>query len=200
MIKNIIFDIGNVLVSYRPVDYMKQLDFEEEERNAILEAIFQSKYWLELDRGTLTQEEAVDKFCELAPSKEQGIKKVMEHWMDMLVPMPETIAIFKELKARGYKLFVLSNYHKAAYARIVSENDFFTLLDGKTISYEVNLIKPEKEIYERIIEDHNLLAEETLFIDDTKANIEGARLCNIRTYLFESPELFKEYLISHQIL
>lgn len=200
MIKNIVFDIGNVLISFKPREYLNSFPFEEDIREAIFNSVFKSKFWPELDRGTVTEEEAIKLFCEEAPELEQHIKKVMATWMDILLPIPETIEILKRLKDKGFKLFALSNYHKAAFERTFSENEFFRLLDGKVISYEVQCIKPEREIYEKLLATYDLRADETLFIDDMAENIEGAKTIGIRTHLFKDAIGFEEYLEEIKLL
>lgn len=194
MIRNIVFDIGNVLIYFRPQEYMDNFGFEQSVKYNVYNCIFKSKYWLELDRGTLSEEEAVELFCKEAPNVEKEIRKVMEAWKDILLPIPETIALIKELKQKGYKVFVLSNYHKKAFEKIYSENEFFKLLDGKVISYEVNYIKPEREIYDYFLNTYDLKPEETLFIDDTYENIEGAAKLGINTILFDGIDKLKENL------
>jgi FMN phosphatase YigB (HAD superfamily) len=200
MIKNIIFDIGNVLVAYRPEEYLDRFGFDENVRKAVLHGIFHNKNWEELDRGTIDEAEAIRRFCEEAPEVEAEIRKVMENWKELLIPLPETIEILRELKEKEYKVFALSNYHKAAFAKILAENDFFSLLDGRVISYEIHLVKPEKEIYEYILNKYQLKPEESLFVDDMQRNLDGASLCGIHTHLFDTPLRFKEYLKEHKLL
>ena len=200
MIKNIIFDLGNVLISYQPEEYLKKFNLDEGQRQAVMQGVFKSKYWAELDRGTITEQDAVDKFCEYTPQAENAIRKVMVHWMDMLTPIPETIEILKELKAAGLHTFALSNYHEAAFMRTVSENDFFSLFDGKAISYQIKLIKPQREIYEYILSKYGLKPEECLFIDDMPENIEGAKILGINTLLYKNPVQLRKYLSDSNIL
>jgi HAD superfamily hydrolase (TIGR01509 family) len=185
IIKNIVFDLGNVLISFKPDKYMESFNFEKSIRDRVFESVFKSKYWLELDKGTLTEEEASELFCKSGQETKEEIKRVMSSWKDMLQPIPETIEILKELKQMGYRIYVLSNYHKNAFEKTSMENEFFKLLNGRIISYEVNCIKPEKEIYDKLLKAFNLEAGETLFIDDMNENIQGAENLGIQTILFK---------------
>lgn len=200
MIKNIIFDIGNVLISYKPEEYIQQFDFTEEVKEKVFHTIFQSRYWKELDRGTITENEAVESFCKGAPEIENEIRQVMKHWMDMLYPLSDTIKILKMLKCTGCKVFLLSNYHKAAFQKITNENEFIAAMDGMIISNEVKLIKPEKGIYEMLLKKYDLKPEECLYTDDMQVNLDGAEELGIHTYLFQCPENFMKYLQDNQIL
>lgn len=194
MIKNLVFDIGNVLISFHPESYLDSFGFDIELQKQIFQVVFESIYWQELDRGTITEEEAIECFCKEAPKAEKHIKNVMSGWKDILHPIPETIELLKELKRKGYKLFALSNYHKYAFEKTYSENDFFSLFDGKVISYEVKFIKPERQIYEYLLKTYDLRPEETLFIDDMEANIRGAEQVGMHTILFQGAEKLNEYL------
>lgn len=200
MIKNLVFDIGNVLISFQPEVYLDSFDFYPALRKHIFQTVFKSRYWEELDRGTITEEEALKCFCREAPEVEMHIKRVLEGWKDILRPIPGTIELLTELKNKGYKLFVLSNYHKAAFERTFSENDFFSLLDGKVISYEVKRVKPEREIYEHLLKVYGLKSGETLFIDDMEVNIRGAEQVGFHTILFQGADKLKADLKAINIL
>jgi putative hydrolase of the HAD superfamily len=200
MIKNIVFDLGNVLISFNPKEYLDSFGFENDVIEAVFKGIFKSKHWPKLDRGTVTEEEALEFFCSDSPEVAEHIRSVMKNWKDILLPIPETIEILQELKNKGYKIFALSNYHRAAFEKTSSENEFFKLFDGKVISYEVHSIKPEKEIYEYLLRTYNLKAEETLFIDDMAENIEGAKSVGINAHLFTGVEGLREYLRDLEIL
>ncbi len=184
MIKNIVFDIGNVLVEFKPQVFIKKFNYDDETKGKVMKAIFGSKHWPELDRGTLKQEEAMKLFCVEAPELEKEINELMDKWMDMLIPMKDSIRLLLALKEKGYKVFVLSNYHEKAFERIKEENEFFNCIDGGIISYEVKYIKPQREIYESLINKYNLIPEETIFIDDVVENLQGAEKLGIKALHF----------------
>lgn len=193
MYKNIIFDIGNVLLSFNPREYLEE-KITEDKIEDLYREIFQSKEWIMLDRGTITENEAINKIIERNINYGNDIKLVFEDWYDILKPIEETIEILKELKENGYKIFYLSNFHDLAFKDVKRKNNFFELFDGGVVSYEEKLIKPEEEIYKLILKRYDLKAEESIFIDDTKLNIEGAERLNINTLLFETPEKLRSDL------
>lgn len=173
MIKNIVFDIGNVLVSFRPEDYVDTLISDKKTARSVIEAIFKSREWLMLDRGVMTEEEACREFCSRNLCLAENIRSVMKDWHQMLTPLDETVEILKKLKKSGYKVFYLSNYQVEAFD-FINKYEFFKLFDGGILSCNVKLLKPEKEIYETLAQSYGLKPEETVFIDDTTENIEGA--------------------------
>jgi FMN phosphatase YigB (HAD superfamily) len=200
MIKNIVFDIGNVLLYFKPEEYLDSFKFDETIKEKVFQSIFKSKHWVELDRGTLTENEAIDFFCKTSPELQQEIKKVMQDWIGILKPNLETVKILREIKEKNYRMFLLSNFHKSAFEKVSCENEFFNIFDGKIISYEINLIKPEEAIYNRLLKTYDLKAEETLFIDDMKENIETAEKLGIHTILFKDAGSLKDALTEKRLL
>lgn len=186
MLKNIIFDIGNVLLEFKPLDYLKRTFNDDNLEKFLYKEIFQSEEWLDLDRGTLTQEQAVKIISLRNPNYEMHIKKCMANWIDILSPIEGTVTVLNQLKEKGYKLYLLSNFHSLAFETICSKYDFFKHFDGGIISCRENLLKPEAEIYSKLLLTYNLKAEECLFIDDTLVNIEAANKFGIKTLHFES--------------
>ncbi|MGH4124830.1 MAG: HAD family hydrolase [Clostridium sp.] len=186
MIKNIIFDIGNVLLEFKPLDYLKRTFNDDNIEKLFYKEIFQSEEWLNLDRGTITQEEAVKIISLRNPNREIPIKKCMDNWIEILTPIEGTVKILSQLKENGYKLYLLSNFHSLAFETIYSKYDFFKHFDGGTISYKENLLKPQAEIYTKLLDTYKLNAEECLFIDDTLVNVEAANRLGIKTIHFKN--------------
>ncbi|MBZ9688619.1 HAD family phosphatase [Clostridium estertheticum] len=184
MLKNIIFDIGNVLLEFKPLDYLKRTFNDDNIEKLLYKEIFQSEEWLHLDRGTLTQEEAVKIISLRNPNNEIHIKKCMDNWIEILTPIEGTVKTLSQLKEKGYNLYLLSNFHSLAFETICTKYDFFKHFDGGIISYKENLLKPEAEIYTKLLETYKLNADECLFIDDTLVNIEAADKLGIKTIHF----------------
>lgn len=193
MIKNIIFDLGNVLLDFSPDKYLKELGYKGEIKEKLKSEIFETEEWLQLDRGTISQKEAVKKWQQRNPNFKNEIADVMADWEKILTVKEDSREILKSLAAKNYNLYILSNFHKKAFAYVSDKYDFFKFFDGKVISAEVGLIKPEAKIYDYLLNEFNLKAEETLFIDDSKQNIKGALNKNIRVIHFkDSVSLEKE--------
>lgn len=188
MYKNVIFDLGNVLLNFKPEEYLKTRIIEADKVSEVYKAIFRSEEWIMLDRGTLTEEEAKGIFVKNNSIIGNLIELALENWYEMLTPIEGTVDILKGLKNADYKVYFLSNYHLLAFEYVTKQYDFFKLFDGGIVSYKEKLIKPEEDIYKRIIEEYCIKPEESIFIDDSQANIEGAEKLHFKTILFENPE------------
>lgn len=200
MIRNIIFDIGNTLISFNPMEYLKKEFGNKDIINTLNKTIFKSPEWLSLDRGAITEEEAVLRFCSRQPSLEKQIKYVMENWNQMHIPMDESIELLNYLKSTGCSIYLLSNYHEKAFDFIYNKFSFIKEADGMVISYQVKLMKPEKEIYEALLKKYSLKPHETYFIDDLEENIEAARKLGIHGICFKDTKSVYEYLDKLNIL
>ena len=169
-IKNIVFDLGRVLIKFEPKEYTEK-NIPEEKREAFYNGIFDSDEWQMLDRGTLSYEDAKKIFKERVSGVDKEIDRLFDaDLFEILHPIEENVKLLPELKKK-YNLYILSNFHQPAFEHIFKKYDFFRLFDGHTVSCYYYLLKPEKEIYDTLIEKFNLIPEETVFIDDTKVNI-----------------------------
>ncbi|HBJ78280.1 MULTISPECIES: HAD family hydrolase [Fusobacterium] len=194
MIKNIIFDLGNVLIKYSPESFLEK-NVKKERQEKFIATVFKSKEWLELDRGTLSYEDAIEKFAEIIPEDRENLEKLFKNnIMDCLAPIEENIEILKKLKKKGYNLFVLSNFHRPAFEQVQKEWEFFDEFDGGVISCYCHLLKPNQRIYELLLARYGLIPEETLFIDDTKINVEKAEKIGMEGIYLDLPEMLEKLL------
>lgn len=188
MIKNVIFDIGRVLLEFEPQIYLENKLNDPLLAKKLYNSVFLSREWIELDKGTLTNEQAVELFCKRHREYENYITDVMEDWTNILTPMEESVETFIKLKNNGYKLYLLSNFHSTAFQIVYKKYPFFSLADGMVISSKINLLKPQKQIYEHLIEVYSINPKESIFIDDTPANIETAKILGFNAIQFISPK------------
>ncbi len=178
-IKNIVFDLGRVLIKFEPKEYIEQ-NVPEEKREDFYNGIFGSTEWLMLDRGTLSYEDAKKIFKERVPGADKQIDRLFDaDLFEILQPIEENVKLLPKLKEK-YNLYILSNFHQPAFEHIFKKYEFFRLFDGHTVSCYYYLLKPEKEIYDTLIDKFNLIPEETVFIDDTKVNIDACEKEGIR--------------------
>lgn len=199
MIENIIFDLGNVLISYDPKSFISKY-VKEENQEKFFEIVFGSKEWQDLDRGTLEYEEAIEIFSKKLPQERESIEKLFnENIQGVLFPIEKNLELLPKLKNNGYKLYILSNFHREAFLEIAKKCEFKKYFDGGVISYEVKLLKPEDEIYEEILKKYNLEPEKTLFIDDTLHNVEGAKKFKIEIIHLKEKENLKRELLEKGI-
>lgn len=166
MIKNIIFDLGNVLISFRPDLFLSKYTNNKIRINRFMSNIIQADIWLQLDRGRISLKHAQQQFLSVYPEEADLVILFFNRWKEILTPILKNVNILKELKSKGYKLYVLSNFIKEAFDYVKECYDFFSLFDGIVISCEIKLVKPELEIYQYILQKYNLIPEESVFIDD----------------------------------
>lgn len=194
MIRNIIFDVGKVLVEYDPVGYMEKRGYSETEQEIVLNAVFQNPLWLVADRGPIGKKELIEGFVANAPEHEELIRDAYAHAEGTIWEMPYTMEWIKELKKKGYRLYVLSNYAKDLFERTRDKMPFLPYMDGVVFSHECHLMKPEREIYKYLCDAYSLLPAESVFIDDNAENIEAARSFGIHGIRFTGYEDAKRQL------
>ncbi|AWK50874.1 HAD family phosphatase [Clostridium beijerinckii] len=190
MIKNIIFDLGNVLLDFNPEVYVKS-KITEEKVEEIYKCIFQSDEWPMLDRGTISEEQAKTNIINRNIENQELINLVFENWYDILIPIESSVEVLKKLKQNGYSVYYLSNFHLAAFEHVTKKHDFFRTFDGGVVSYKEKLLKPEKEIYEKIIDKYDLEPSQTVFVDDMKENVKAAIRAGLKVILLKNPKDLK---------
>lgn len=186
MIKNIIFDIGNVLMpfAYRP--FFESFGYDENTVERLCKATAQSPDWNELDRGVLSYEEVLERFIRNDPQLEDIIRKVFVDLHGILGLYDYTEGWIKQLKEDGYGVYYLSNFFQKAEEDCEERMGFLELTDGGILSYKDKVTKPDKQIYELLLDRYGLKAEECVFLDDTKKNIDGAGTLGIKGVLFKN--------------
>ena len=194
MIKNIVFDLGNVLLDFDPERYLENLGYQGKVKEQLKSEIFKTDEWLMLDRGTISQEDAVEIWQQRNPDLRVEITDVMAEWEKILTLKKDSLEILKSLAAKNYNLYILSNFHEKAFTYVSNKYNFFDYFDGKVISADIGMIKPDPEIYEHLLNKFNLEAGTTLFIDDSQKNIAAAINKGIRVIHFKDAASLKEEL------
>ena len=178
--KNIIFDIGNVLLEFKPFEFLLKY-YDEKTMEDLMIIIFSSDEWLEMDLGILSVEEVKEIFTKRNPHYKNEIDFVLDHWSKMLTPLEDNIKLISALKNKGYNLYLLSNFPQKAFEEVFIKYDFFKEFDGKVISAYEHVIKHDNKIYTTLLDRYNLNPNESLFIDDMAGNIHAANLLGIHT-------------------
>jgi len=177
-IKNVVFDIGGVLLEWNPLSLLTAM-FDPEKARILKASMMDSKYWADLDKGILTIEEAVQIFSKKIPEFKKDIEFALHGFVDYLPIIEENVNILYNLAKDDYRLFVLSNFHDDSFTKAYKKFDFFQIFEGLVISSRVKMIKPEKEIYHYLLNKYELKPVETVFFDDSEANVTTALDLNI---------------------
>jgi len=174
MIKNIVFDIGNVCVDFCYRDFFESFGFAEEITKRICLATAENEVWNLGDAGEHSEEELLEIFISQDPEIEPQLRKVYESFVGIVRERPETIPWLESLRARGYKVYYLSNYPSKIARECADDMKFLAHMDGGILSYKIKMVKPSGEIYRKLLSMYGLKAEECLFIDDRADNCEAA--------------------------
>ena len=188
MIRNIVFDIGNVLAGFNWREYYESFGYGPEITERLARATVLNPLWGEFDRGAMDEEVLLGKFIENDPELEQEIRTVRENIHDMLGRYDYAIPWLQGLKAEGFRLYFLSNFSRRAHEEYAHVLDFLPLMDGGILSYQEKIIKPEPAIYRLLMERYGLRAQECVFLDDTPQNVEEAVRQGMAGIVFRSRE------------
>ena len=191
MIKNIIFDLGGVLVDWNPVDKLRRMGLPEEEVNIIAQNTAFSAEWNEIDKGAIEKEKLYDVMLARIPQeyREDAASFLNEGVFDAIHSFSYSAEWLKSLKKRGLSVFLLTNYSEWMFDyHYKNEFSFKDSVDGMIVSGKVKLLKPDRAIYEALMNKYGLKPEECVFFDDRLENVEGARKCGINAIVFKDYE------------
>ena len=189
MIKNLVFDFGNVLIEWNPAKILAAF-VKEEDRKRVKAAIFDSGLWAQTDTGQLTLEAAIQAAQTLLDSSYSAtVEAIFTHWyeiVDVYYQLQEKIFEWAQL---GYGIYILSTTSEIFYA---VENagllPMTKVLTGKILSYEVGCAKPDKSIYQKLLAQYALQANQCVFIDDLQVNLDVAKSLGFETILATSEQ------------
>ena len=194
MIQTVIFDIGRVLIGFEWTEYVHALFGNPAVEAEVTDATFGSGIWNEMDRGVWSEEEVLARFIARAPEREKEIRVAFDRVGRCTERKEYAIPWIEDLKGRGYRVLFLSNYSEHVRKRSAHALDFLPHLEGGVFSYEVHRIKPEPEIYTTLMQTCNLAYDESIFVDDNKANAQAAYNLGITGILYKNPKSFTRAL------
>ena len=188
MIKNIVFDMGGVILDFNLKKTVTQ-EFAPEYHDVIYEHVFgENSVWKTLDEGIYTYDQVIPGILEkLPPELHEKVSAMVTDFYDYMPPFPETYELIKELKEKGYKIYLLSNATPRFFDRYL-DIPAFEYFDGLFISALYKLLKPNREIYEAFCNKFSLDPTECFFIDHLEANIEGAKKYGMQGFQFKAPD------------
>ena len=173
---------------------------DEETYQKIVKATVQSPVWAEFDRGVWTDEEILEGFIKNDPSIESILRNMFERLEGIIKQRDYAIPWIRELKKSGYQVLVLSNFPKKVYELFQNEMTFLQEVDGGILSYQDQVIKPDKAIYNLLMNRYQLEPQECVFLDDLKDNIKTAKELGMHTILFTTKEEAQDELRKLNVL
>ena len=178
--------MGNVLIEWNPERLIARLGITGADAALLLREVFGDQEWVGLDRGRLTEEQAIAAFCARLPERlHECVPPLVFWWKDPLWPVPGMAALIEELKAAGYGIYLLSNATSAlhTYFPRIPGASFF---DGGIVSADHRLLKPQHEIFELLFSRYGLDPASCFFIDDSPLNVDGAICCGMPGAVFHN--------------
>lgn len=186
MIRNVVFDMGNVMRFFRPEHYIERLGLESEaDRALLLKHVFRCVEWVLLDWGALDETGLEAAVLPRLPERlHDSARQLIHHWYETVEPVPGMAELARDCKAAGLGVYLLSNasFRLRDYWPTIPGSEYF---DGMVISAELHWIKPMPEIYRHLLEKYHLRAEECLFIDDLPLNVSGALQVGMQAVVFD---------------
>lgn len=175
MIKNIVFDCADTLLRTRYAECLAaRAQISTEQAGRIIRTLMKHPTWRDYDKGFLTEAEIADRLIPLLEEEDREVARIFlaefTEYFFMIDGTPELLA---ELKERGYRLFLLSDF-PAPFTSLRNRFSIFDLFDEIVVSYQYGVTKHDRGLFARLLENYHLKAEECLFFDDLAANVEGA--------------------------
>lgn len=183
----VVFDVGNVLVRWDPHLLYRDLIPDEEKRRWFMTNVCTAAWNIEQDRGR-SWEDGVALLVKSHPEWEREIRAYDERWHDTVPGLvDDSVAVLAELKAKGEKVYAITNFSREKWAQCLIRFPFLTSFDGVVVSAHEGLLKPDPAIYRVLMERYGLAAGDCIFIDDSARNIESARGVGMQAVHFVEP-------------
>lgn len=196
MIKNVVLDMGNVLLAYDPNVILDKICEDENEKAIIYRELFCGEEWIMGDYGTIKNAERFDGVSKRVPTHlHDKLRACVADWDICMKPVNKAQEFCKTVRDKGYNVYVLSNACNKFYEYFPRYFDL-EFFDGVVVSSDIHMIKPDVRIYEYLLKKYNLKPEECLFIDDREENVEGALKAHMNSVIFDNnfDEIEKEWL------
>ena len=184
-VRNVIFDLGGVVLDWNPDRIVSRFQPVPELQASLKAALFGHADWRMFDRGTLTESELIERLQSRVGGTRLELAAILDGVRDSLVEKPETVALIRALQGQGTPLYCLSNMPGSIYAHLRERHNFWDAFSGIVISGEVQMMKPEPEVFRHLLATFDLRPEESVFVDDLLANIDSAKQVGLHTVWFK---------------
>ncbi|MFA0543281.1 HAD family hydrolase [Vibrio sp. 10N.222.52.B7] len=174
-IKNVVFDVGNVIVRWAPLEIARLTFGDTEELESRARSIFQSTIWMDLNKGFLTESEAKLRYQQELDLSPLECDRLFYYVKQTQILLHGSVELIERVKSAGYGVYALTDNVVEIVEYLKNTYQFWALFDGSAVSAELGMLKPQPEIYQALLSNYGLKASETVFIDDMPYNVEGAR-------------------------
>lgn len=200
MIDTVVFDLGGVLIDWNPRYLYRQL-FDDEAAMEHFLAHVCNQAWNEQQDAGRPWREATAALVAAHPGHRAMIEAYAAGWETMLGGVhQDTIDVLAELKARGVRLYALTNWSHETFPVALRKYDFLHWFEGIVVSGEEGLIKPDPRIFELLFQRYGIAPERALYVDDSARNVEVSHALGMRAWHFGGAPAFREWLVGHQLL
>lgn len=193
-IENIVFDIGNVMVSWSPKNIIERTfpEYEHNQISNVADDIFnKSGIWRQLNLGIISESDAKEKLCAYTNMHSIDMDRLFDNIKKSLTPIVGMQELVFDLYHLGYKLFALTDNVKELMIYLKEQYNFWQYFSDIVVSAELGIMKPDLKIFYYLLDKNKLDPAATVFIDDYKPNIEAAKSVSINTIQFFDTESCK---------
>ncbi len=187
--KNFVFDFGQVIVHFNADFMTSKYIKDKDDINLVKAVVFDRLYWDRLDKGNIEDSEVLEGIKSRLPQRLwESAQKVYVNWYYNLPFVDGMLELIDTLKKEGKKLYIISDISRGfanGYQNVPKIKELFSKFDGLVFSGTIGITKPDRRIFEHLLNTYNLKAEDCLFIDDREANINGAKEVGMQGYVFD---------------
>jgi putative hydrolase of the HAD superfamily len=184
-IRNVIMDLGGVMLEWNPDQLLTRFQPQPGLRGQLRAAIF-GPDWHLFDRGHLSEAQLLDRLAAGSGQTRDELVEIIAAVRESLLEKPETVKLARALQQRGLDLYCLSNMPSPIYEHLRRRHTFWDVFRGVVISGEIQLMKPEPQIFVHLLERFGLQAQESVLVDDLQANVDGAKSVGLHAIRFQN--------------
>jgi len=193
-IKNIIFDVGGVLIDYRWKEYIMDYGYDAKRAETVGLSILEDPIWRQMDKGEISEDEVISYYRKKLPWENDFIDYFFANCQQMMVKREKLYPVIEKLFTKGYNIYILSNYSLRLFNIHTAHLSFFDKCKGIVVSQNINMLKPDAEIYEYILNEYNLIPDTCIFFDDNEENVLGGNKAGISSYCVKTEADLINYL------
>ena len=195
--KNVIFDLGAVIFNWNPKEISENFTDDVELQEKIQSQLYYHQDWIDFDCAHITEKQAITRASKRLEISLEDSEKLFEQTKESMVLISKTLEVLEHVKNKNINAYCLSNISPESFQYLYERHDLFKNFDGVVTSGVENVGKPDKRIFEILLERYDLKAEECLFIDDSAANTETAKSLGITSITFKGLDSCYKEIFNH---